>query len=284
MDTGRDATRDGSGPVGGARFAWRSFALWLPACLALGVSVAWAAVVAQDYFAPLIIFPLLVGVGLGAILVGLMRLGQVGNRPTVLLGAALAVAASVLGQHYIQYWSECRRVERQVDQFRPVPLEYSQLFRDYGPKPPANFVAYLRAQAAIGRDMKIHGYVARGRVAWLSWAIDGLLVLLATLAMVVPAMRLPFCNHCRSWHRVTRSGRIDAWMAGRLAELIDLRAVGPLTSARYRLLNCIGGCGPTGFELSWQQSRGSAFSVQAWLDAECRDQITRVLDEAKNGQ
>lgn len=279
MDTGRDATRDGSGPVGAARFAWRSFALWLPACLVLGIPVAWAAVVAQGYFAPFVIFPLVVGVGLGAMIVGLVRLCQVGNRPTVLLGTLLAVAVTVAGQHYVSYLMAYRWPWQEITTQQHAGQNLSELAKVWIP----SFTEFMRCQAAHGRP-PLTDHVAPAAVAgvtWALWAFDGLLVLAAVLAMVVPAMRLPFCNHCRSWHRVTRSGRIDAWMAGRLAELIDLRAVGPLTSARYRLLNCIGGCGPTGFELSWQQSRGSAFSVQAWLDAEHRDQITRVLDEAR---
>lgn len=283
METGRKADRDGSGPIGGGRFAWRSCALWLPACLALGGSLAWAAVVAQGYFAPFIIFPLLVGVGLGAITVGLMRLGQVGNRPTVLLGAVLAVAVTVAGQHYIRYRAERERVGPQADNLRRAQLAFPKLTQGYEPKPPASLADYLQAQARIGRDMNISGYVARGWVAWLSWAVDGLLVLAAALAMVVPAVRMPFCSRCRTWYRVIRSGRIDARTAGRLAELAEVRPGGQPTSARYRLLNCHAACGPTGFQLSWQESGGSTFSVQAWLDAECRDRVMKVLDEARVG-
>jgi hypothetical protein len=242
--------------------------------------VAWAAVVAQDYFAPLIIFPLLVGVGLGALAVALMRVSQVGNRPTVLSGVVLAVAVSVVGQHYLEYRAERRRVERQIDKLRRAGAAFPKLFEGYQPKPPASFVAYLQTQARIGREMQIRGYVARGWVAWFSWAVDGALVLVATLAMVIPAVRLPFCNSCRSWYRVIRSGRVDGQTAARLAELVGACTDGRLRiSARYRLLDCHGGCGPASFELAWQEPRRSAFSVQAWLDAECRDQVTRVLDE-----
>ena len=94
MGTGQEAVRDGSCPLGGGRFVWRGFVLWVPACFVLGILVAWAAVAAEEKFAPLIVFPLLVGVGLGALSVGLLRLGQVGNRPTVLLGTVLAASAA----------------------------------------------------------------------------------------------------------------------------------------------------------------------------------------------
>jgi len=281
METEREAARGGSGPVGGGRFSWWSYVLSLPACLVLGVLVAWAASVAEEKFAPLIVFPLLVGVGLGALAVGLMRLGQVGNRPTVLLGAVLAAGVTVVGQHYVRYRAERARVERQVEEFRRAHLAYPKLTEGHEPSPPADVVSYLQAQARIGREMKMRGYVARGWVAWLTWAIDGLLVLAATLAMVVPAMRQPFCNRCRSWYRVTRSGRADAQTAGRLAELADVRLEDLPSSARYRLLDCHGGCGPTEFVLSWQPPRTAAFSVRAWLEPPRRNRVVQVLDETK---
>jgi len=162
-------------------------------------------------------------------------------------------------------------------------LAFPKLTQRYEPKPPASLADYLQAQAQVGRDMNIHGYVARGWVAWLSWAVDGLLVLAAALAMVVPAVRMPYCSRCQTWYRVIRSGRIDARTAGRLVELAEVRPGGQPTSARYRLLNCHAGCGPTGFQLSWQESGGSTFSVQAWLDAECRDRVMKLLDEARGG-
>lgn len=283
MDTEGETSPDRSGPAGGGRFTWLRFAFWLVACLVLAVPVAWAAdVVQSDFkFAPLVIFPLLVGVGLGAIAVGLMRLGQVGNRPTILLGVVLAGALTVVGQHYLRYWDECERVQRQVDAFREVQLKYPKLVEGYQPKPPAHFAAYMQAQAKKGRDLEIGGYVARGGVAWLTWVIDGLLLLAAALAMVIPAMRLPFCNRCRSWYRVTQSGRADGQTARRLAGLAEVPPEDRPDSARYRLLSCNGGCGPTSFELSWQKPRGPSFSAQAWLDAARRDRITRVLDEAR---
>jgi hypothetical protein len=282
MQSRREAARrDSSGPVGGRPFAWRSFLGWLSALLVLSVLVGWAAAVAEEKFAPLIIFPLLVGVGLGALIVALVRLAQVGSRPTALWGTVLAVALTVIAQHYVRYRTERHRVQRQVETLLHGQLPHPELLEAYLPSPPANLLGYLQAEAKRGRDMKVCGYVARGWVAWLTWAIDGLLVLAAALAMVVPAMRLPFCDRCGSWYRITRSGRIDALTAGRLAELVDVRPEEPPTSARYRLLSCNGGCGLTDFELSWQHSRGAASFVQAWLDSERRDRVTHVLDEAR---
>lgn len=278
METGGEATRDGSGPAGGGRFAGRSCALWLPVCLVLGVCVGWAAVVAEGYFAPLILFPLLVGVALGAMIVGLMRIGQVGNRPTVLLGTFLAVTVTIAGQHYVSYLMAYRWPWREVATQRRPGQDLSELAKAWIP----SFPEFMRRQATHGRppltDRVAPAAVAR--VTWALWAVDGLLVLAAALAMVIPAVQLSYCNRCGSWYRITRSGRIDARTTTRLAKLADFRLDEPPTSARYRLLDCQEGCGPTGFELFWQESRGPAPSARAWLGAECRDRMSNVLDEA----
>lgn len=272
------------GPAVGGRFSWRGLVLWLLAGPVLGLLVAWVAVIAQGYFAPLVIFPLLVGVGLGAMTIVVMRLGQVGNRPTVMLGAVLAGLVTVAGQHYLDYRDECRRIEHQNKQnksARDAQQTYPELLKFDLPQAPDNVVAYLQAQAEQGREMNVGGYVARGWVAWLSWAIDGLLVFAAALALVVPAMRLPYCDRCRTWYRVIRSGRIDVSTARRLAETTGVPTVDQAVSARYRLLSCNGGCGPTDFQLSWDESPGGTSSVQTWLHAECRNRMMQVLDQTK---
>ena len=278
MKTSREAALDGSGPVGGGRFAWRSCALWLPACVILGVGVAWTAVVAQGYFAPFIIFPLLVGVGLGALIVGLMRFGQVGNRFTVLLGTLLAMAVTIVGQHYISYLMAYRWPWQEVTTRQHPGQDLSGLANVWIP----SFPEFMRGQAARGRPPLTDyvGPAAVVSVTWALWAVDGLLVMAAALAMVVPAVRQPYCNRCRSWYRVIRSGRIDALTTTRLAELAHICLDEQPSSTRYRLLNCQEGCGATGFALFWQEPRGPAFSAQTWLDAECRDRMVQVLDEA----
>jgi hypothetical protein len=111
--------------------------------------------------------------------------------------------------------------------------------------------------------------------------MDGLLVLLAALAMVVPATWQPYCDRCRSWYRITRSGRIDVATARRLAEAAGLDTSEHPVSARYRLLNCNGGCGPTEFELSWDESPGGTSVGRAWIDTESGNWIAQVLNEAK---
>ncbi|GAG07941.1 unnamed protein product, partial [marine sediment metagenome] len=70
MDKRQGPASERSGPAGGGRFIWRRCLLWVLVCAILGTAMAWLAVLAQGWFAPLVIFPLLVGVALASLLVG----------------------------------------------------------------------------------------------------------------------------------------------------------------------------------------------------------------------
>ena len=282
MDIELVATENASEPTGSGRFSWLRFCLWLPACLIVGLTLARAAVIGQSYFAPLVIFPLLVGVGVGAMIFGLMRVGQVGNRPTIVLGTLLAVAAAIGGQHFFSYQAACEHIRRESQMVRSARLAFPDDVRGKipgPPDPPAGLGEFLSQQAARGRPL-LDTYVARGWMAWMSWAMDGLLTLGASLAMVLPAMRQPFCNRCRSWYRVIRSGRVARPVARRLAETAGIAVVDDSAAARCRLLSCIGGCGPTGFELGWDRSPDRTSAIRVWLDTQRRNRITHILDEA----
>ena len=117
MNVQPESTRPQADVLAGARFRPLAFFAWLAAAAALGAVAAWLAVGAQFYFAPLLLFPILVGTGLGAASVGLMRIAQMGNRPTVLLGVLLSAAVAVAGQHYLGYLDY-----RQHELARNLPL------------------------------------------------------------------------------------------------------------------------------------------------------------------
>jgi len=270
-----------SAPVGGAPFAWWRFLFWMLICFVHGAAVAWAAmVVHNDFdFAPLVFFPLLTGVVLGATGVGLVRLCQMGNRPTALLGTVLAAAVTVVGQHYIGYREACREERQQAETYRKAERAFPDLLKGRIPAPPAGLLDFLRSQAAQGRPI-LAGHVARGWLAWLTWSCDAFLLLAASLAMMIPALKQPYCSRCSSWYRTMRNGRIDAETARILAETARMPLAASIKSARYRLLSCNGGCGPAGFELSWEDLEGDTSSARTWLDADCRNRVMQVLDEA----
>lgn len=279
MDDLQPENNEATTSPGRGRFVWWQAGFWLPACLALALPVAWAAHRMQPHFAPFAVFPLLIGVGLGAMTAGLMRLTQVGHRPTLLVGILLGASVAVAGQHYLDYRKAFDRAQWEIELVRRAKQQFPDGQVGNVPRPPQNIADYLHHQAAVGRS--IGSYSAKGWQAWSSWAVDGLLLLAAATAIVVAAVRRPYCDRCRSWYRAVRSDRIDAEIAQQMALVAGLDPIARATAARCRLLACNGGCGPTGFELIDVEKRGVArTSARAWLNAEQRDRMTQLLDLA----
>ena len=136
--------------------------------------------------------------------------------------------------------------------------------------------SFMQRQAALGRPVTAE-FALRGAATWASWALDGLLVLVAALTIVCLACRVPYCHLCRSWYRTTRAGPLAAETARQIAAAASLPIEEPLGGAQYRLSHCVGGCGPTRLELA-VSSRKKAKVVEAWLPAAQREQVVRVLD------
>ena len=271
-------------PTGGGRFSWPLLGVWLIGAALLGGIAAWGAVTVQGFFAPLVLFPLIVGVLLGAMLVGLLRAAQVGNRPTLWTGAILAAAVAVAGQHYLSYRDAVHRYEKEdAELVHKARTLFPDQFKDRVPEPPSSFAEYMRRQAKDGRPLfRARGGTpvnASGLAAWASWTLDALLGLIAAVAVMIPALRQPFCNRCGTWYRTVRAGRIAPALAQRVAETAALILGQQVKSARYRISNCSAGCGPTRLELSWEDRDGKTFLSTAWLQSEPRDQVTKALDD-----
>ncbi len=244
-----------------------------------GLIWAWAAEGAQWYFAPIILFPVMLGVVVGATVVGLVRFTQVGHRPTILLAAVLAALVAGIGPHYFSYLAAYDRAGSSIGAGAASQANVAALVRQMKP----SFAQYLDAQARRGRPL-VEGYVAKGWVAWLTWAVDALLVAAAAVAVTLPALRAPYCNRCGTWYRAIRNGRIDAPTARRLAELVRVEEIGHPRSFRYRLSACQGGCGPTRCELSWEEPDGALNLAQVWLDTAGRNEVVAILDELGAGK
>ena len=263
-----------------AKFAWPSLFTWLPMCAILAVGVAWASTVIAKHFAPLLVFPILVGLALGITLVGLARLMQVGNRFTVLLGTILACLVAVAGQHYVSYRGDLELIRNQAESFRQAQIRFPDLVEGTAPEPVDNLLDYLRRQAKEGRPL-LGNYVARGPAAWASWTADGLLLLAFALLVAMPAVRQPYCAKCRSWFRTTRRGRIDPDSARHLGRILQLELPDQIKSISYRVVSCSAGCDPTGFEICWVGESGKTASARLWLNADHRNQVTQALDASR---
>jgi hypothetical protein len=244
--------------------------LWLVGSMVLGVLVAWAAEVAEAYSSPFLLFPLLVGVILGAVIVAALRLCRVGHRPTIVLGGLLAIAVTVAGQHYLSFWKY--RQTFQGDTPAAARLRRAQPLFDL----PTTWPEYLRSEAH--RGWNIGSYTFRDEMAWLMWGLDALLVAAPAVVLIITAARLPFCDRCRSWYHTMRSGRIDPETTCELAAAAGLSAPAEFFSGRYRLSGCAAGCSPAALELFWDEPDRDFSSDRLWLDRAHRDQILDILE------
>ncbi len=269
----QERDRPDTPPAGGGAFSWRGFAWTILAAPVTGLALAWVATVVRGYFAPLILFPVLMGILCGMAVVGLARVAQIGNRTTIVLATVLTAALTGGAEHYFTYLSAYSGQHPAVSASPAAAQDLSALVREAAP----SFGRYMEAQAARGRPL-LFDYVAQGWLAWLSWAVDALLVVAAALAVVMPALRVPYCDRCRTWYRTIRSGRIDPLTAQRLAALVGVEEIGRPRSHRYRLSNCLGGCAPTRLELSWEEADGAVDLVRLWLDPATRNQVAAILD------
>jgi hypothetical protein len=277
MSTSREPLAERMGPSGGGPLSFRGLAIWLSGALIFGTMLARAAVDIQFYFAPLVIFPLLSGIVLGGLLACLMRVGQIGHRPTIIAGAVLAVAIASVGEHYFCY-AAARKTESKQSQALDAALrEFPELFAGHAPAQPENFVAYMREQADRGRPL-LFGYIARGWTAWASWTIDTLLILAGVSAVLAPAMFLPFCGRCRTWYRAMRSARIPADSVMLIGSIAGVDPVEHIKTGHCRLICCQSGCGTTGCELFWEDMNGDTYFARTWLHADQRNDVMQALD------
>ena len=279
MECPQDPPQSLSPPAVAGRFTWHGLLLAMLVAPLFGLIWAWTADVAQFYFAPIILFPLLLGVFAGLSIVGLVRFAQIGYQPTIFLAAVLTAIVAAAGQHYCGYLATYYGMHPSAGASTATGQDVSALMREMTP----SFGAYMQAQARRGRPL-VQGYVAHGWIAWLSWAIDALLVVAAAVVVVIPAVRVPYCNRCRSWYRTIRSGKIDVPTALRLAELVGVEEINRPRSPRYRLSACQGGCGPTRCELSWEDAGGAVVLASVWLDPAGRNRVAAILDGVESGQ
>ena len=271
-------------PAAARRFRTLSCVLFFALAVGAAAIMAAVAVAIQPYFAPLLLFPILVGAALGAALLGGMRLANAAHRSSALAVTALAVLVMFSAQHYFSYRVAQRNAVLEADRRETLGEAFPELAQKLATTgPPRSFGEFLQASAAQG--LTLFGQQVSGAGIWVLWTVDLLLSLAATIALVVLALRRPFCDVCGSWYRGTRRGPLDHPSAHALAcALSGSQISAPQTkapAARYRLLACRGGCGATGCQLSWNHAH--AATVTQWLNGAGRDRVTSILDSANRG-
>jgi len=264
-----------------AAFCMRRLAVALPAAAVVGLVLARAAAEVEPHFAPWLLFPVLVGLVLGATLVALVRIIEIGNRFTAVLMAVVAAFAAVGGQHYLAYREACQVARQQAAEVQKAQKLASLFAAGRAPEPPDSLWEFLRWEAARGRT--IGALVARDAWVWLSWGLDAALLLGAALGLVLPALRQPYCDHCRSWYRTTRGGSLSGETSQELLAVLGLPVPEDLRSAQYRLVACRGGCGATGFEMRPDAASRPCRPIRVWLDVDRRNQVLQVLDLRSDG-
>jgi hypothetical protein len=267
----------------GGKSGWlRDLILWLPGCLLLGGLAAWAAVDAQFFFAPLLLFPLLIGVLLGVLLVLYMRMARIGHRPTIVAGAVLAAGVTVVGMHYLAYRYHGREFEAESAKLerarQSLPPDAARRLANRLSAPPGSFFEYMKQQADEGRPI-LPAYSLHDGYAWLLWIVEALVLTAGALIVVVPALLLPFCRRCHSWYRTIRGVRCPPAVLGRLAAELHVEIPPRLRSGRCRLQACLGGCGPTRCELAWEDHEGQASFARVWLHHEQRNRVMQIFDQ-----
>jgi hypothetical protein len=236
---------------------------WLAAGLALAIALAWLSIRLQVAgFAPVGLFSILLGAALGGGLVLLLRWLAIGHRKSILAGTIVLAIATSLGQFWFAYRDH---VAQSAATLRNNPK--AALFRgedEAGFFP--SFAKWLSAKAAH-----------RANVAW--WTADAVAVAVAATGLVWLAVGTPYCNRCRGWYRMTRSGHIPRATAGGLAAGIDLLRPDSAEAVQYRLATCPAACGPARIELSWKVAGRDARAVR-WLDPTARTALEAELARA----
>lgn len=239
------------------------------AAVMIGLLAAWV----QNFFASVLLFPVLIGLLLGFALMLAMERTQLGQRLTSLAVAVLASLVTVLVIHWTSY-----RVELAAATGRPPEHDLLvQAFPDLaasGHGTPESFVDYLRLRARRGRVLG--SVTVRDAWLWLWWGLDVLLIVLPALGFVVAALNQPFCRHCHSWYRTVQRGNLTAPNAAALGGLEGVPSQYP-GDLKYDISRCQGGCGPTRLRLSWDND---AESRDLWLNADQWQGAAKVINES----
>jgi cytochrome c-type biogenesis protein CcmH/NrfF len=117
----------------------RTFVLWIIPAVVVAAAVARVSVWVQPHFAPLVLFPLLVGAALGAILCGLIEIAHLSDARLALVGTMLVALLTALAEHGFFYMDYRAALARKALEFGITEEILT----------PSTFGEYMDAQAAL---------------------------------------------------------------------------------------------------------------------------------------
>lgn len=262
---------------------WPTALAWLAGTLVISYPLGWIAARVEQVYAPLLLFPILLGLVVAIAACALALATNTGFRPLVLTGVALSALATTGWLH----WHSFSEVTAQAQASYDKKLgEHAGQLAAMGalPAPPTHdFGVYLTQQAAAGRSVGF-GAKLQGGWVWALWALEAVLAVAAALGVTTVFLRQAYCDGCRSWYRPIRQGTFPRDMSRLAPTAIPGEAPSDIP-LDYRLLHCQSGCGPTGLELSWKGGTGPAGAISAghctvWLSPDQRRELLTALDSA----
>ena len=265
---------------------------WIVASLVVAAALGWLAAQASAKWAPLVIFPILLGVAIGAMLVVLMRMCQVHSGWVVYPIAIVAVALVVLSQHWFVYQEAMQAMREEVQTRQEALRQFPEQFRGEIPTLPANFFEYLQSEADRPREIAVwyQEMTLQGTRTWLFWGLNMAIILLIAMIILYQGRVRPWCSTCRTWYQVTRRGRLDRETTDRLLTISqatraidseqksDEDAAADAPAGRYAsfiISDCDGRCGRTVLRIL----RTTGTDVEIYhLDRDQRREVEAILD------
>jgi hypothetical protein len=136
------------------------------------------AAMTQAQWAPVLIFPALLGVIFGGALLLLKRLWPEATRAAIVAAALIGSLVLITGQHYFAY----RQYRANYEQSRAKNPQLL-LVEEFKPMRLAEFLDYSARHRSYG-IWQLHG-----SLAWASWGLDGVLVVTAAVGVVLAGCR-----------------------------------------------------------------------------------------------
>lgn len=267
-------------PAEAPRFQVPRFAAFASLAVLLAIGLAWAAARAEAVAAPLVVFPLAVGLVLAGLLAAAFRLCRVAHFGSVVGTALCAGLIASAAQHVWSYRAavaRARQMQLQAEaeaarqmgrKGRAVAVGVGELLV----QPPTNLWQFLRDEARRGRPL--WNWHARGPLAWLWWTLDALLVAGAASGGAARLVSWPYCNQCGSWYRSIRAGPLRPAAAAEVAAGVGLNVAEWAGAVRARVMACECGCGPAVLVIT---ARPAMRAWRGWISQAAAEQVTHLL-------